>query len=60
MGYVFVILIVLMVIISLVKPKEEGAGEVEVSTDMFKISGGFAAGVLLVSGVIAALYMVYW
>lgn len=60
MGYVFTILIVLMVIISLVKPKEEGAGEVEVSTDMFKISGGFAAGVLLVSGVIAALYMVYW
>jgi SSS family solute:Na+ symporter len=49
-----------MVVISLVQPRKEGAGEVEVSPDMFKISGGFAAGVLLVSGIIAALYIVYW
>ena len=60
MGYVFAILVALMVIISLVQPRKEGAGEVEVSPDMFKISGGFAAGVLLVSGIIAALYIVYW
>lgn len=60
MGYVFAILVAVMVVISVAKPKKPGEGEVEVTTDMFKISGGFAAGVLLISGILAALYIVYW
>lgn len=60
MGYVFAILVAIMVVISLAKPKKEGEGEVEVTADMFKISGGFLAGVLLVTGILAALYIVYW
>lgn len=60
MGYVFAILVAVMVVISLVKPQKPGEGEVEVTADMFKISGGFAAGVLLISGILAALYIVYW
>jgi SSS family solute:Na+ symporter len=60
MGYVFIILVAVMVLISLVKPQKPGEGEVEVDAGMFKISGPFAVGVLLVSGIIAALYIVFW
>ncbi|HAC23917.1 MAG TPA: sodium transporter [Cytophagales bacterium] len=60
MGYVFLVLVALMVIISFIKPKKAGEGEVIVESDMFKISGGFLAGVLMVSGIIAALYLVFW
>ncbi len=60
MGYVFIILIAIMVVISLIRPQKESQGHVEVDAGMFKISGGFAVGVLLVSGIIAALYIVFW
>ena len=60
MGYVFVILVAIMVLISLMKPQKPGEGQVEVDAGMFKISGPFAVGVLLVSGIIAALYIIYW
>jgi SSS family solute:Na+ symporter len=60
MGYVFLILVAIMVIVSLIKPQKPGDGQVEVDAGMFRISGPFAVGVLLVSGVIAALYMVFW
>jgi len=60
MGYVFAILVAVMVVISVIKPKKDGEGQVEVSSDMFKISGGFAFGVLLITGILAALYIVFW
>jgi SSS family solute:Na+ symporter len=60
MGYVFMILVALMVIISLIKPQQPSQGEVEVDAGMFKISGAFAVGTLLVSGIIAALYIAFW
>jgi SSS family solute:Na+ symporter len=60
MGYVFLILVAVMVIISLIKPQKPGEGQVEVDAGMFKISGPFAVGVLLVSGIITALYIVFW
>ena len=31
-----------------------------VESSMFKVSTGFAAGALLVMGIIAALYIAYW
>jgi SSS family solute:Na+ symporter len=49
-----------MVVISLIKPQKAGEGQVEVNSEMFRISGAFAAGVLLVTGVLAALYIVFW
>lgn len=60
MGYVFVILSVIMIIISLIKPKKEGESEIEVDPKMFRISGAFAVGVLLLFGVLAALYTAFW
>lgn len=60
MGWVFAILVAIMVIISLIKPQKAADGEVEVDAGMFRISGGFAVGVLLISGILAALYLVFW
>jgi SSS family solute:Na+ symporter len=60
MGYVFLILVPVMAIISLAMPKKPGAGEIVVEPGMFRISGGFAVGVLLIMGVLAALYTVFW
>ncbi|HMJ67543.1 MAG TPA: sodium/solute symporter [Cyclobacteriaceae bacterium] len=60
MGYVFAILVAIMVIISLIKPQKPNEGQVEVDAGMFKISGAFAVGTILVSGIIAALYILFW
>lgn len=60
MGYVFVILVGLMVIISLVIPKKDTDRSIEVDSSMFRVSGAFAIGTLLVLGVLAALYLVFW
>jgi SSS family solute:Na+ symporter len=60
MGYVFLILVAIMVIISMIKPQKPSDGQVEVDAGMFRISGPFAVGTLLVSGIIAALYIVFW
>lgn len=61
MAFVFVICIAAMFLISIaenkrgVKPKG-----LEVDTTMFKVHTGFAVGSLLVVGVVAALYLLFW
>lgn len=60
MGWVFVILVVVMVVISLIKPKKDDEGVIEVDPSMFKTSTGFTIGSLLILGVLAALYIVFW
>ncbi|MFN0214018.1 MAG: sodium/sugar symporter [Saprospiraceae bacterium] len=61
MGYAFLILVALMVIISLADPKSKNNPKaMEVDTSMFKTSQTFAIGALLIVGVLAALYIVFW
>jgi solute:Na+ symporter, SSS family len=60
MGYVFVILVALMVLISLIKPRKEGESTVEVDPAMFRTSQSFAIGALLLMGILTALYIVFW
>ena len=61
MGFVFVICILGMVIISLignkmgVKPKG-----LEVDRSMFKLNPAFTVGVLIVGGILTALYTIFW
>jgi SSS family solute:Na+ symporter len=61
MGFVFVICIVGMVIISLIDSvrgvKTKG---LEVDSSMFKTSNGFAVGSLIIIGILAALYTVFY
>jgi solute:Na+ symporter, SSS family len=60
MGYVFVILVALMVVVSLIRPRKEGESIVEVDSSMFRTSQGFAVGALLLIGILTALYIVFW
>ncbi len=61
MGYAFAIIVALMVAISLADPKsKDNPKAMEVDTSMFKTSQQFAIGAMLVIGVLAALYIVFW
>ncbi len=61
MGFVFIIAVLGMVLISLyetrrgVQPKA-----LEIDKKMFRMAPGFAVGALIVCGILAALYTIYW
>ncbi|MES2893102.1 MAG: sodium/sugar symporter [Bacteroidota bacterium] len=57
----FVLIVVIMVIMSLVNPrKATDTHEIEVDTSMFKITPSFAIGSIIICGILAALYTVFW
>ncbi|HKG07934.1 MAG TPA: sodium/sugar symporter [Pedobacter sp.] len=57
----FVVIVILMVVISLSKPQQAAAeNAIEVDTSMFKVSTSFAIGSVLIMGILAALYTVFW
>ncbi len=56
----FVAITVLMIVMSLAKPKKEGVHVIEVDNAMFKITTGFAVGSIIISGILIALYTVFW
>jgi SSS family solute:Na+ symporter len=56
----FVAITALMIVMSLANPKKEGEHEIEVDSSMFKITPGFAVGSVIISGVLIALYTVFW
>jgi solute:Na+ symporter, SSS family len=61
MGFVFMICVVGMILISLWDNKRGiKAKGLEVDRGMFKMSNSFAVGVLIVLGVLAALYTIFW
>ncbi|MBB6001742.1 sodium/sugar symporter [Arcicella rosea] len=59
--WVYVILVVLMVIVSLIegRKKEETKG-LAIDSSMFKVSDSFVVVSVLICGVLAALYTVFW
>jgi SSS family solute:Na+ symporter len=61
MGFVFLIVAAIMVIISIADPagKNNPKG-LEIDAKMFKPHGGFAVGAVIVLGVISALYLYFW
>jgi solute:Na+ symporter, SSS family len=61
MGFVFVIAVIGMVLISVYETKKGvKANGLEVDKAMFKMSPSFAAGALIVCGILAALYTLFW
>ena len=61
MGFVFAICVLGMVLISLYENKKGvKAKGLEIERSMFKLNPSFAVGVLIVCGVIAALYTIFW
>lgn len=61
MGFVFLICVTGMVYISL-KESRKGINTngLEVDSSMFKVSPGFAVGSIIISAIIAALYIFFW
>jgi solute:Na+ symporter, SSS family len=60
MGYVFLILVAVMIVISLISPRKENDQHIEVDSEMFKTSKPFAIGALVLLGLLTALYIVFW
>jgi SSS family solute:Na+ symporter len=61
MTITFFFIVVMMVIISITKPsKQNNAAAIEVNTSMFKVSNGFIIASVIITGILAALYTVFW
>jgi solute:Na+ symporter, SSS family len=61
MGFVFVIVAVVMIAISLAdKESKNNPKGLEIDSSMFKMKGAFAVGAAIVCGILAALYIVFW
>ena len=61
MGFVFIICVLLMIVISLIDEKNgKKAKGLEIDTKMFNVSRGFAVGTLIIGGILVALYSVFW
>jgi SSS family solute:Na+ symporter len=61
MGFVFIIAVLGMVIISLIDAKNGiKAKGLEIDKSMFKISNAFAVGALIICGLLVALYSFFW
>jgi SSS family solute:Na+ symporter len=41
-------------------PKGDRVNALEVDTKMFKVSNSFAAGALIIGGILVALYSIFW
>ncbi|BAU55696.1 sodium:solute symporter family transporter [Mucilaginibacter gotjawali] len=61
MGFVFVICIVGMIVISLIDhARGKTTNGLEVDAKMFRTTNGFAVGALIIIGILVALYTVFW
>jgi len=61
MSITFVSLVILMVVMTLTKPnKANEVALIEVETSMFKVSPGFIFASILITGILVALYTVFW
>lgn len=61
MGIVFLVLAALMIVISLVEGKgKDHPNAIEVNKELFRTSTSFKIGAILIAGIIAALYTIFW
>ncbi len=60
MGYIFLILISVMVIISLAAPEKDDSNRLHIEPSMFKVSRGFAVGAGIILAILTAIYSYFW
>jgi SSS family solute:Na+ symporter len=61
MGFVFVICVAVMIVISLFDQKRGIKSKgLEIDSSMFKVNSSFLAGSLLITGILVALYSIFW
>lgn len=58
MGWVFVICVALMIVISLLDPKSTNEDKLQVEWSMFKTHPSFTIGAVVITGILAALYLI--
>jgi SSS family solute:Na+ symporter len=60
MGWVFLICVALMVVISLLDPRsKEQSDKLHVDKNMFRTHPAFTIGVIIITGILAALYLIF-
>jgi SSS family solute:Na+ symporter len=61
MGWVFLILATLMIVISLAEGKgKDHPKSIDINAELFSTSTGFKVGAILIAGIIAGLYTIFW
>lgn len=60
MTITFVLIIVVMVIMSLVSPRQEKESTIVIDSRMFRVSPAFAVGSVIIMGILTALYTAFW
>jgi SSS family solute:Na+ symporter len=61
MSITFVIIVITMIMLSLANPKKQNnAHQIEIDPSMFRVSPGFIVASLIITGILAALYTVFW
>jgi SSS family solute:Na+ symporter len=60
MSITFVFIIVVMIVISLAKKKENMPQKILIDIEMFKVSRGFLIGSIIILGILAAFYTLFW
>ena len=61
MGFVFAICVAIMIVISLIDEKRGVKSKgLEIDSSMFRVNSSFLAGSLLVTGILVALYTIFW
>jgi SSS family solute:Na+ symporter len=61
MTITFFAIALIMIVVSLLKPKSKGdTHSIEMDTSLFKVSPAFILGSVIICGILAALYTVFW
>ncbi len=61
MSITFVLIMVVMITMSLAKPeKDKDKVPIEINKAMFKVTPGFTIGSIIILGILAALYIIFW
>lgn len=61
MSITFVSVALIMIVISLIKPRtDEDQHTIQVDSRLFRVTPGFAIGSIIIMGILAALYTVFW
>lgn len=60
MSITFILIIIIMVGMSLIKPEMNSKKVMEVDVKLFKVNSGFVVGSVIILGILVALYTVFW
>lgn len=60
MSITFVLIVLIMMVISIIRPADAGAQTIEIDKSMFRTKPGFVVGSVIIVGILTALYTVFW